>query len=504
MYLRLVALDEFTGAEWRSSGWHDDAPPNPPWPVTGLAADVAADRVTTVVEATPGYAQTSLPVPYPALSIAFADAEAGADPVEGWSFDRGTQTLFRPDGEASTQGRTWRVEHLLVRPTAEQLAGAPAAPQEMSDYYTQLPSDLPAEVAATARDVTAGAANAYEQAVALQEWFTQRGGFRYDTSVASGSGSEAIVDFLRRKEGFCVHFAFTMAAMARTLDIPAQVAVGFTPGERRPDGSYDVGIHNAHAWPELYFEGVGWVRFEPTPGQGNAPSYTRPEESRPEQEEPEQTEPTPRPETEDPSPSPSPSPSQRCDEPGGCGEQPRTPDDDRDEAGLPLLGPALWIGGALLVLAVPAAPVLWRRRRRARRLAPAAGVLGAWRELLDTAWDFGITPVAAETPRQAAERVVRVTGLAGEPAGAVHRVAAAVEEELYAPPAAHGIRPGGRNPAADVRAACAGLRAGASRWERLRATFLPRSAVRVRDGVRERWAGLRLPRFAGRPRPARR
>jgi transglutaminase-like putative cysteine protease len=56
-----------------------------------------------------------------------------------------------------------------------------------------------------------------------------------------------------------------MAAMARTLGIPARVAVGFIPGTATADGGMTVGLKDAHAWPELYFEGVGWTRFEPTP-----------------------------------------------------------------------------------------------------------------------------------------------------------------------------------------------------------------------------------------------
>ena len=62
-----------------------------------------------------------------------------------------------------------------------------------------------------------------------------------------------------------MQFASTMAVMARTLGIPARVAVGFAPGEKLAKGGYLVGAHDAHAWPELYFQGVGWVRFEPTP-----------------------------------------------------------------------------------------------------------------------------------------------------------------------------------------------------------------------------------------------
>jgi hypothetical protein len=56
-----------------------------------------------------------------------------------------------------------------------------------------------------------------------------------------------------------------MAAMARALGIPAVVAVGYTPGKQQPDGSYQVTTHDAHAWPLLYFDGIGWVQFEPTP-----------------------------------------------------------------------------------------------------------------------------------------------------------------------------------------------------------------------------------------------
>lgn len=71
-------------------------------------------------------------------------------------------------------------------------------------------------VGETARQVTANATNPYEQAVALQDYFAVTGGFEYDTQVQVGSGSQAIARFLRDKQGFCVHFSFAMAAMARS------------------------------------------------------------------------------------------------------------------------------------------------------------------------------------------------------------------------------------------------------------------------------------------------
>ncbi len=166
---------------------------------------------------------------------------------------------------------------LQVEPTAEQLASAPQPPSAVREEYTQLPDSLPAVVARTARDVTAGASNAYDQAVRLQEYFAVNGGFEYDTEVAVGSGSQAIARFLRDKQGFCIHFSFAMAAMARSLDIPARVAVGFAPGSPQANGTVSVGLRDAHAWPELYFEGVGWTRFEPTPTRGSIPPYTVPD-----------------------------------------------------------------------------------------------------------------------------------------------------------------------------------------------------------------------------------
>ncbi|WP_449487764.1 transglutaminase-like domain-containing protein [Streptomyces purpurascens] len=165
-----------------------------------------------------------------------------------------------------------------MQPTAEQLASAPEPPASIRRDFTKLPDSLPSVVASTARKVTEGAADPYDQAVKLQDWFAVTGGFEYDTQVQVGSGSQAIARFLKDKQGFCVHFSFAMAAMAGSLGIPARVAVGFAPGSPQADGSVSVGLRDAHAWPELYFEGVGWTRFEPTPNRGSMPSYTLPDD----------------------------------------------------------------------------------------------------------------------------------------------------------------------------------------------------------------------------------
>ena len=106
--------------------------------------------------------------------------------------------------------------------------------------------------------------------MALQDWF--RTNFDYSLDSPAGHGDDALVDFLESGVGYCEQFAGAYAAMARSLGIPARVAVGFTPGNEDPDdpGLYRVLGRHAHAWPEVYFPGTGWVAFEPTPGRGHA------------------------------------------------------------------------------------------------------------------------------------------------------------------------------------------------------------------------------------------
>ncbi|MFD8998393.1 DUF4129 domain-containing protein, partial [Streptomyces abikoensis] len=113
--------------------------------------------------------------------------------------------------------------------------------------------------------------------------------------------------------------------------------------------------------------------------------------------------------------------------------------------------------------------------------------LAAWRELTDSAWDYGIPPDDSLTPRMAAARIVRDARLAGPHAEAVGRLATAVEQALYAP----SPPPAGATASADVEAARAGLRASAGRRARVRAVVAPRSAVRVVWACAGFWAGVR-------------
>ena len=477
LYLRIVALDRFDGTSWKPSERRVTDVPSPLPPPDGLGPGVRTTRITSDVSAADWYAQNWLPLPYPATDV----------DIEGrWRYEPAGRTLVG-DRNQTTRGVTYRVSSLLVQPTPDRLARAGTPPADVLREYTRVPRSLPPVVSRTAERVTTGASNDYERAVKMQTWFASDGRFEYNTKVRPGNGSEAITRFLRQKKGFCVHFAFSMAAMARTLKIPARVAVGFTPGSARSNGSMSVGLRDAHAWPELYFAGVGWIRFEPPPTRGTIPEYAvgdAPEGSG-------TTEPE-TPETEESAAPPAAPPSA-----GACPPQLKKlgecPGDVEREIGTPQeTGPSLRAVSAAVVLGLvivllPFLPMLWRekvRRNRLGRSGDASGrTLAAWREFLDSGWDHGILPDDSRTPRKAAEAIVRAGRLSGPAAEAAHRLAEAVDQVLYAPAPRTGSAP-----ADDVRRVRAGLHASAGLRVRLRARFAPRSSVRLLWAWSRRWS----------------
>ncbi|KWX01601.1 Transglutaminase domain-containing protein [Carbonactinospora thermoautotrophica] len=499
-YIQLVALDVFRGDVWAYS-----RPPleqlrgELPEP-EGLDGSVRRTKVRTVIEVEPGFATKWLPTPYPPRRV----------DIEGrWLYDPDGRYII---GDRPASGLTYTVESLHVQPTPEQLARAPRAGSQM-DRYRELPADLPQQVRVLADQVTRGAPNLYAKALKLQSWFIEE--FAYTLDPQPGNGNTAIERFLDSRQGYCEQFAATFAVMARHLGIPARVVVGFTPGTPQPDGRYLITAHDAHAWPELYFEGVGWVRFEPTPnatgGNANIPPWT----------------------WESPQDSGEPAPGASAAAPGtppSAGPDTGADGVDQREKDLGTVGgqaeasplAALWrvLRWALLGLLVAVAaltPMLLRlvvsrqRRRTARRLRRQGGrprrpvpaalrfltrglapvgdpipqqaiALLAWAELRDVARDLGYGWNPAETPRQAAARLARAAALTEEPRAALRRLALTYERVRYA-----------RDPGqvgdlfTQVAQARVGLAAPLGRRARVRARLLPRS---VGDLVS--WLGERI------------
>jgi len=226
---------------------------------------------------------------------------------------------------------------------------------------------------------------------------------------------EVLAKFLDAKSGYCIHYATAMAVMARAIGIPSRVAVGFAPG--RATGvtqageqggptrtEYAVAAQDAHAWPEIYLEGPGWIPFEPTPSRGIVPGYAvDPSATNVPDFDPEGLRPRA---TSTATSTPQPSASATTTPVPQAAPRAATPPwwESLD------WGHLVWAAAAVVVLGIASVlPQVLRGRQRRRRLSPAqsgTGVrIGAMEELLATAEDHGVPARDAETPRAFAARL---------------------------------------------------------------------------------------------------
>jgi transglutaminase-like putative cysteine protease len=454
-YLRVSVLEDFDGATWQARtglGTGRDGGVPLPGPVGDVAASDSAGTAVVYDITVTSLANTYLPMPFPV---------AGVDDLSGlgtdWRMDPDTGIAFSQQTPA--KGVSYRVAALDPGIDSGQLRDA-SAPTGGLWPQLSLPGGISPQIATLAAEVTAAASSPYDKAVALQRWFTKDGGFTYSTSVRSGAGADYIAEFLTDRVGYCEQFAGAMATMARTLGIPSRVVVGFTQGAPDAGDTWHVTVRDAHAWPELWFDGVGWARFEPTPQSGGTvltPAYAR----------------TPGSDT-----SPGQDPSRGVLEGEGF---------DAGTPGQPA-GPTLPVGAiavavtalGLALLSIPLARRWTRRHRRLHARDSAMVAAGAWEEIGDLAIDLGQPWSMASTPRQAAERLSR--GMAEPAASAVRRLRREVEQVRYAP--SRGTDTGSAERAgairADVRAVTRELR-GRVRWQTRVAAYCWPSSERRRQ-----------------------
>lgn len=421
-YLRLVSLQNFLAETWEPDPplIDRDNTPATVGPAPGLEANVPVENETTWVDVN-NLGSPWLPVPYPATSVSGLQGN--------WFWDAEDLTFTSPD--RVSRGEEYRVSSLLVQPTPVQLDAASSTLPRPDDKYLDLPADLPGIIRSTAQSATASASSNYGRAVALQEYFRD-GTFDYSETAPAdfgydSNGMKAIAQFLEAKSGYCIHFASAMAVMARTLGIPSRVAVGFLPGEKQDETvegrtAYRVTTQDVHAWPELYFDGIGWTRFEPTPGRGFVPTYA--DETTPGVPIPPVTTPT-----ATPTPTPTPTASATA--------APIDPNDPTANAGAASISLGwLWTGlgalGVILLLLVPAVIRGIQRSLRLRRLArgfPAAQT--GWKEVLQSMHDLGVDISPTATPREAAGVIARSAQLGDTDQARLDSLRALVERQSF-------------------------------------------------------------------------
>ena len=174
-------------------------------------------------------------------------------------------------------GETYHTNALLANPIIPELQEAGVEyPEWVTDKYLQLPADFSPRIQALAFDITADLTTPYDQAAAITDYL--RKNIEYVPVVSFPEGTEDPLEYFlfESKKGFCNYYASAEVLMLRSIGIPARLAVGFAQGEPNLQNTfYTVRERDAHAWPEVYFPGYGWIEFEPT---GNQDPVNRPAE----------------------------------------------------------------------------------------------------------------------------------------------------------------------------------------------------------------------------------
>lgn len=413
-YWRLSGLDRFDGTTWTLADNGLESADD------GLAAISDQARIVQQQIIIRRLGGRLVPAAYLPVEI--------SQPGLGWLERTGTIAL--PEGTFQ-DGQVFNVASDVRVPSADELDAASASdPPDRSQL--DLPADFPAAVVALAGEVTAGAPTPYRKALALQNYF--RDNFTYDLRVQRGHSEEAILSFLRNRRGYCEQFSATFAAMARSVGLPARVAVGFTQGELRSDGRYYVLGRHAHAWPEVWFDGIGWVLFEPTPGRG-APGSEQSTGVAPAQETSSTDSTSPGGSVSLPTTTPattiaSPTATTTPPQPGGTGTTVPTlaGGDDGPRGGIE-------VGGWVLLGLLAAAAWVALMPGVVRRLTPrgtdrAAQVIDAWHGAIGALVIAGAPPPGGATPLEYARLVERELGIDGRPIAELGRF---VTRAVYSP-----------------------------------------------------------------------
>ena len=128
----------------------------------------------------------------------------------------------------------------------------------------RLPGDRNPRTKALARELRGTHADDMEFVQAVLAMFAQQPFFY--TLTPPKLSDDSVDEFLfNTKRGFCGHYASAFAALARAAGIPARVVTGYQGGTLNPYGDYWIlRQSDAHAWTEVWIEGRGWVRIDPT------------------------------------------------------------------------------------------------------------------------------------------------------------------------------------------------------------------------------------------------
>jgi hypothetical protein len=166
--------------------------------------------------------------------------------------------VLQPDATWTTANNVF-TNYIDIKPQPE-----PLTPQ-LRKRLTYYPAQSDALIAFV-NERTASATNLLHKARLLENYL--RDNFTYELGTPELRRLQPVDDFIfNRKSGHCERFAASLALMLRMQGIPSRVAVGYVPTSRNLfNGRAQVRFSDAHSWTEGYFDGIGWITFDATPG----------------------------------------------------------------------------------------------------------------------------------------------------------------------------------------------------------------------------------------------
>jgi hypothetical protein len=206
-----------------------------------------------------------------------ADNVAGEEAADSTIQDQGNtageeDSEPASDDEASDTDPEETLETLTLK--ADALNALYARAQTIENIYTRVCDTIPQRVIDLALEITKDCDNDYEKVVAIESYL--RTNYTYTLSPSRLPADRDFVDYFLfdERRGYCTYYATSMVILTRLNGIPARYVEGYVlPEEPVATGLYTVTNQQAHAWVEVYFEGFGWLTFEPTSIYADAMNY---------------------------------------------------------------------------------------------------------------------------------------------------------------------------------------------------------------------------------------
>lgn len=248
--IRTTALEQFDGAVWTSAdefmlAGHELTPDPEGDGARPVSAEVVVDQLTG---------------PYLPVIGWPAEINIASDAAVGFCNASGVLMSASP-----LTGLNYRFDAALSPRDDTGLRRALPSSTKKYRRYTALPDDTPTRLGELARELTKQEQTAYGQLTSLEKYLRT---LPYSLETAPGHSYAAINRLLagtdaHDTEGYAEQHASAFAVLARALDLPSRVAIGYRLHDSK-DGTFTVTPRDAHAWAEVHFDGYGWVAFEPT------------------------------------------------------------------------------------------------------------------------------------------------------------------------------------------------------------------------------------------------